>query len=116
MRCCITLSKSHKSETDQVFIDICKEKFDSIVEIPTGSSLKLCRVAEGMADIYTRLGPTYQWDIAAGQAIVQAAGGVVYDLKGSNLRYEFVSETKNPMFFCAGDPTFKWLDVFDRLV
>ena len=112
----IVMSKSHKSETDQVFIDICKEKFDSIVEIPTGSSLKLCRVAEGMADIYTRLGPTYQWDIAAGQAIVQAAGGVVCDLKGSNLRYEFVSETKNPMFFCAGDPTFKWLDVFDRLV
>ena len=114
--CCITLSKSHKSETDQVFIDICKEKFDSIVEIPTGSSLKLCRVAEGMADIYTRLGPTYQWDIAAGQAVVQAAGGVVNDLKGSNLRYEFVSETKNPMFFCAGDPMFKWLDVFNRLV
>ena len=110
------MSKSHKSETDQVFIDICREKFDSIVEMPTGSSLKLCRVAEGMADIYTRLGPTYQWDIAAGQAIVQAAGGVVNDLKGSNLRYEFVSETKNPMFFCAGDPTFKWLDVFDRLV
>ena len=112
----IVMSKSHKSETDQVFIDICREKFDSIVEMPTGSSLKLCRVAEGMADIYTRLGPTYQWDIAAGQAIVQAAGGVVCDLKGSNLRYEFVSETKNPMFFCAGDPTFKWLDVFDRLV
>ena len=54
--------------------------------------------------MYNRLGPTYQWDIAAGQAVVEAAGGVVSDLSGEPLRYEFQSsEKKNPLFFCAGD-------------
>ena len=81
------MSKSHKSETDQVFIDICKEKFDSILEMPTGSSLKLCRVAEGMADIYTSLGPTYQWDIAAGHAIMKHAGSTVTDFEGNEILY-----------------------------
>ena len=84
--------------------------------MPTGSSLKLCRVAEGRADIYNRLGPTYQWDIAAGQAIVEAAGGVVLDLNGNPLRYEFNSSKKNPLFFCTGDSSYPWKDIFKRLI
>ena len=81
-------------------------------EIPTGSSLKLCKVAEGKADIYSRLGPTYQWDIAAGQAVVESAGGVVNDLSGNPLSYKFDPELKNPHFYCAGDKEFLWLDLF----
>ena len=114
--CLVTVSKSHKSEKDQLFIDLCHKEFGSIEELPTGSSLKLCRVAEGRADIYSRLGPTYQWDIAAGQAVAVAAGGVVSDLSGRPLRYEFKSSTKNPQFFCAGDNSFSWKDVFLKLV
>ena len=76
--CLVTVSKSHKSEKDQLFIDLCREKFKSVEELPTGSSLKLCRVAEGRANIYSRLGPTYQWDIAAGQAVVEASGGISF--------------------------------------
>ena len=114
--CLVTVSKSHKSEKDQLFIDLCHKEFGSIEELPTGSSLKLCRVAEGKADIYSRLGPTYQWDIAAGQAVAVAAGGVVSDLSGRPLRYEFKSSTKNPQFFCAGDNSFSWKDVFLKLV
>ena len=47
-----------------------------------GSSLKFCRVAEGMADFYPRLGPTCEWDTAAAQAVVEAAGGQVVELDG----------------------------------
>lgn len=52
-----------------------------------GSSLKLCLVATGEADVYPRLGRTMEWDIAAGQAVLMAAGGSVEDLHGHSLRY-----------------------------
>jgi 3'(2'), 5'-bisphosphate nucleotidase len=52
-----------------------------------GSSLKLCLVAAGQADVYPRLGRTMEWDIAAGHAVLSAAGGVVLDLGGAPLRY-----------------------------
>ena len=110
--CLVTLSKSHKSKEDEWFIDECKKRFGVVHEIPTGSSLKLCKVAEGKADIYSRLGPTYQWDIAAGQAVVESAGGVVNDLSGNPLSYEFDPELKNPHFYCAGDKEFLWLELF----
>jgi len=110
--CHVTLSKSHKSKDDEWFIDECKKRFGIVHEIPTGSSLKLCKVAEGRADIYSRLGPTYQWDIAAGQAVVESAGGVVNDLSGNPLSYKFDPELKNPHFYCAGDKEFRWLELF----
>jgi len=112
--CHITLSKSHKSKDDEWFIDECKKRFGVVQEIPTGSSLKLCKVAEGKADIYSRLGPTYQWDIAAGQAVVESAGGVVSDLAGNPLSYKFDPELKNPHFYCAGDKEFPWLELFQE--
>ena len=52
-----------------------------------GSSLKFCRIAEGVADLYPRLGRTMEWDIAAGHAIVNAAGGSVETLDGEPLVY-----------------------------
>jgi 3'(2'), 5'-bisphosphate nucleotidase len=112
--CRITLSKSHKSEDDEWFIDNCKKRFKSVLEIPAGSSLKLCKVAEGNADIYSRLGPTYQWDIAAGQAVVESAGGIVNDLLGNSLRYRFDPKLKNPYFYCAGDNKFPWKELLNK--
>ena len=113
--CKVTTSKSHKSDIDQIFVDICKDEFEIVEELPTGSSLKLCRVAEGSANIYSRLGPTYQWDIAAGQAVVEASGGKVTSLAGIPLRYEFISEKKNPLFFCSGDPDYAWESLFKKI-
>tara|TARA_Y100001970_G_scaffold19991_1_gene22595 strand:- start:1652 stop:2464 length:813 start_codon:yes stop_codon:yes gene_type:complete len=110
--CLVTLSKSHKSKEDEWFIEECKKRFGFVREIPTGSSLKLCKVAEGKADIYSRLGSTYQWDIAAGQAVVESAGGVVNDLSGNPLSYKFDPLLKNPHFYCAGDKEFQWLELF----
>jgi len=66
-----------------------------------GSSLKLCLVAEGVADVYPRLGRTMEWDIAAGDAILRAAGGSVRTLDGAPLRYGKPGFA-NPDFVAAG--------------
>ncbi|MCC6632981.1 MAG: 3'(2'),5'-bisphosphate nucleotidase CysQ [Gammaproteobacteria bacterium] len=72
---------------------------------PAGSSIKLCMVAEGSADLYPRLGPTSEWDIAAGQAVVEAAGGQVVRLAdGTALRYNAGESLLNPDFLAYGDP------------
>jgi|TARA_B110000459_G_scaffold83644_1_gene93927 3'(2'), 5'-bisphosphate nucleotidase len=111
-KCRITLSKSHQSESDEKFIKATQKIFSKTEIIPAGSSLKLCRVAEGSADIYCRLGPTYQWDIAAGQAIVESAGAVINSLEGLSLNYKFDSQLRNPYFYCSGDPSFDWHSIF----
>ena len=74
-----------------------------------GSSLKFCLVAEGSADIYPRLGPTSEWDTAASQAVVEAAGGSVVGLDGQPLRYNTRPEGLNPHFLACGDPDRNWL-------
>jgi 3'(2'), 5'-bisphosphate nucleotidase len=72
---------------------------------PAGSSIKLCMVAEGSADLYPRLGPTSEWDIAAGQAVMEAAGGQVVRLSdGTALRYNTGESLLNPDFLAYGDP------------
>lgn len=72
-----------------------------------GSSLKLCRLAEGCADIYPRLSPTNQWDIAAGDAVLRAAGGITVDMQGQVFRYEAPKPLRakgflNPWFVACG--------------
>lgn len=72
---------------------------------PAGSSIKLCLIADGSADLYPRLGPTSEWDIAAGQAVVEAAGGqVVRIADGRALQYNTRAQLLNPDFLAYGDP------------
>lgn len=75
-------SRSHKGPALDAFIEEMRRKHSTVNYISAGSSLKLCRVAEGAADIYPRLGPTMEWDTAAGQAIAESAGATVlqYDM------------------------------------
>ena len=73
-----------------------------------GSALKFCRVAEGTADLYPRLGPTSEWDTAAGQAVLEAAGGQVLNLTGLPLRYNQRDTLLNPAFIALGDAAFNW--------
>ena len=71
-----------------------------------GSALKFCRIAEGAADIYPRLAPTCEWDVAAGHALVAAAGGTVTLPDGGALRYgEAASDFRVPAFIAWGDRT-----------
>ena len=76
---------------------------------PMGSSLKICLVADGHADIYPRLGPTSEWDTAAAQAILESAGGGMIDLAGQPLRYNTKDRLTNPHFLAVGNPAQDWL-------
>jgi 3'(2'), 5'-bisphosphate nucleotidase len=69
-----------------------------------GSSLKFCLVAEGKADLYPRFGPTSEWDTAAGQALLEAAGGQVTRLDGHRLRYNCRDSVINGDFLAFADP------------
>jgi 3'(2'), 5'-bisphosphate nucleotidase len=75
-----------------------------------GSSMKLCLVAEGKADIYPRLGPTSEWDTAAAQAVVEAAGGRVTTLDLQPLSYNTKDSLLNPQFLVFGDHSVNWAD------
>ena len=76
---------------------------------PMGSSLKICLIAEGAADLYPRLGPTSEWDTAAAQAILESAGGRMMDLVGRPLRYNTKDDLLNPHFLAFGDTRRDWL-------
>ena len=73
---------------------------------PVGSSLKMCLIAEGAADIYIRLGPTSEWDTAAAQAILEGAGGQLLDLGGVPLRYNQKASLLNPAFWASSEHFF----------
>jgi len=75
----VVASKSHLSEETQAFIDALDTK--NIEQVSKGSSLKLCMVAEGEADIYPRLAPTMEWDTAAADAIVRESGKMTYQFE-----------------------------------
>lgn len=76
----IVASRSHLSKEINARITKAKQTHSSVNIINTGSSIKFCRVAEGLAHEYPRYGPTMEWDTAAGQCIVEEAGGTVTDL------------------------------------
>lgn len=77
----VVASRSHMNPETEAFIAGLEEKHGTIQLVSSGSSLKLCMVAEGRADIYPRIAPTMEWDTAAAQAVVEASGGrvVQYD-------------------------------------
>ena len=75
----VVASRSHMSEETQSFIEELRLKHGELDLISKGSSLKLCLVAEGAADVYPRFAPTMEWDTAAGQAIAMFAGFKVYN-------------------------------------
>ena len=76
--------------------------------ISIGSSLKFCLVAEGIADVYPRMGLTNEWDTAAAQCVVEQAGGKVVELDGQELRYNNKESLLNPYFLVFGDNSHDW--------
>lgn len=80
--------------------------------VPMGSSLKLCLVAEGAADLYPRLGPTSLWDTAAAQCIVEQAGGGVVQQTGEPLSYANPATILNPWFIAHGRCVMDWPELF----
>lgn len=100
-------SRSHRGST----LDDYLPKLAPYEMIAVGSSLKFCLVAEGSADIYPRFGPTSEWDTAAAQAVVEAAGGRVITLDGQRLRYNTKDGLLNPQFLAFGDVSRDWLRI-----
>ena len=104
------VSRSHGDAATEAFIDA----RPGAIRERLGSAVKLAKVAEGTADIYPRLAPTSEWDIAAGHAIVTAAGGKVTNAAGGDLRFgqgfqqgaqKDATDFIVPAFIAWGDPT-----------
>lgn len=93
----VVASLSHRTKETDDYIDTVKTK----EIISAGSSLKFCLVAEGKADLYPRFGTTMEWDIAAGHAILKAAGGKVSNIDGSDFTYN-KSDFRNGYFVARG--------------
>ncbi|MFM7707290.1 MAG: 3'(2'),5'-bisphosphate nucleotidase CysQ, partial [Gammaproteobacteria bacterium] len=97
-------SRSHRGDSlDALLARIGAHEF-----VPMGSSLKFCVLAEGGADVYPRLGPTSEWDTAAGHAVLLGAGGRVLQLDGAPLGYNRKPALLNPDFVACGDTLSDW--------
>ena len=99
----IAASRSHRDARTQAVLDA----LPGSEVVGCGSSLKFCRIAEGAIDLYPRFGPTSEWDTAAGQAILEAAGGVVLDLQDRPFRYNQRDTLLNGDFIALGDPALR---------
>jgi len=98
-RLTVVASRSHMNEPTRDFI--ARFQVDGLRN--AGSSLKFCLLAEGAADLYPRLGPTMEWDTAAGHAVLAAAGGTVSEISGKPLLYgKLASGFRNPHFVAWG--------------
>lgn len=93
-------SRSHPDPKSEALL----AEFGDVIKVDCGSALKFCRVAEGAADLYPRLGTTCEWDIAAGHAVIVAAGGAVVTPLGTTLPYGQADKAfRVPGFVAVGD-------------
>jgi 3'(2'), 5'-bisphosphate nucleotidase len=97
-------SRSHGNKQQQAFI----ENLNKPEILAIGSSLKFCLVAEGLADIYPRFGPTSEWDSAAAQCIVEESGAIIVDTDFNALEYNTKESLLNPSFLVIADSDFNW--------
>lgn len=113
----LTILTSHRHGTDtteKLLQHIRRRWLGDVVITSAGSSLKFCLLAEGVADFYPRLAPTSEWDTAAAQAVLEAAGGAVIEAeafgrgKRQPLRYNTGPSVINPFFYALGDSRFEW--------
>ena len=94
----IVVSRSHPSPETEMFIEKARRDHPHVHTVPSGSSIKICLVAEGTADAYPRLAPTMEWDTAGGDAVVRAAGGSMVEA-GSGIPLTYNKEDlHNPSF------------------
>jgi 3'(2'), 5'-bisphosphate nucleotidase len=96
-------SRSHKTAELEAYVEEKRKAVGDVEFISAGSSLKICLVAEGKADLYPRLGPTMEWDTAAGQAIAESAGARVYQHDTSKPLIYNKEDLHNPWFIVQRD-------------
>lgn len=100
----VAASRSHRDARTQAFLD----GMGAIEDVALGSSLKFCRIAEGALDVYPRFGPTSEWDTAAAQCVLEAAGGALLAPDGRAFRYNRRETLLNGDFVALGDMTLPW--------
>ncbi|MDH5833112.1 3'(2'),5'-bisphosphate nucleotidase CysQ [Luteimonas kalidii] len=100
----VAASRSHRDPRT----DALMARMGGVETVGLGSSLKFCLLAEGGMDVYPRFGPTSEWDTAAGQAILEGAGGALLDPRGRPFRYNQRDTLLNGDFIALGDPSQPW--------
>lgn len=103
----LTSSRSHGSEL-LACLERLKSHCSELEWLQFGSALKFCRLAEGAADIYPRFSPCCEWDTAAGQALLEAAGGGLLTTEFQPLRYNQRPTLINPSFYALADTAADW--------
>ena len=102
----VLVSRNHLSDETLEYL----KQFSAIKQRSIGSSLKFCLVAQGSADLYPRFAPTCEWDSAAAQAVIEAAGGCVLEYPKLNpLRYNRRDTLLNPHFIVCADTPLSWV-------
>jgi 3'(2'), 5'-bisphosphate nucleotidase len=103
----VVASRRHGGDELEAWLARLRVRFPKLELVSMGSSLKICLVAEGRADIYPRLAPTSEWDTAAAQAVLEAAGGILTDTAFQPYRYNRKEELLNPHFLAMGAANFR---------
>lgn len=107
----LMLSHRHGTQATEALLQVIRQRWPGVIEASNaGSSLKFCVIAEGLADFYPRLAPTSEWDTAAAQAVLVAAGGAVVEANEAltPLIYNSRDDILNPYFYALGDRQFDW--------
>lgn len=104
----LVASRRHGAERVSLLGEALSVHLGRVEVKPVGSSLKHCLIAEGKADLCAHFWPTSEWDTAAGQAIVEAAGGLLVDTTFLPLRYNSKPSLLNPSFYVIADRDFDW--------
>lgn len=110
----VVASRHHRGDRLEQLLEEISVSAGLTKVVSMGSSLKMCLLAEGKADIYPRMGPTSEWDTAAAHAVLLAAGGQIVDLNFDPLRYNQKAGLLNPEFLAIGDPEFDWQSIVQK--
>ena len=107
----VAVSLSHANKATQDFLDL----LGPHELVRRGSIVKTCMVSEGAADLYARFGNTSEWDTAAGQCVLEEAGGRLTDMDGAVLRYNTKASLLNPPFMSAAPSATDWQSILKRM-
>jgi 3'(2'), 5'-bisphosphate nucleotidase len=109
----VLASRRHRGPRIGACLEWLEQQWGNIERHNSGSAIKFCQMVDGQGDFYPRFSPCCEWDIAAGQALLEAAGGDVLGMDGQPLRYNCTESLYSPDFYAISDPSH---DIWQRLL
>ena len=103
MELSVLASRRHRNDKLEACLDWLHRHWGPLQRLDSGSALKFCQLAQGEGDFYPRFSPCCEWDTAAGQAVLEAAGGALLDMAGNPLRYNCQESLYSPHFYGIAD-------------